>query len=426
MLALLRTNARPLPRHEELHLWEQLFSFFASERFSSATPFSHPSLSYPNCRGFAHFPCSISAGVFFVSFSCFLRCVHPLLSFLIQLRSFFWCAPIFLQLAMAKDLIWVSTQLTPGPGVWERSAFSLRRPSRQLLSASAPSVTTCRQNTSHGTFSRTLFTCSRAQSQLACLQKTFTPIHMSSMFDERSPIFSRFHSPSLLSFSYFLPTPTSTTSPSDNPATITRNEEHTGRLVTSKPLTGYEPKELDDIEVAHNSWIFQSSNVTSIFDMVRTARLPKNWRSTTKTWGMRSLHHCTCRSEKQVWTCLKFSTPMRKACCQSHSRWSSPSQGNPFHFSQKEKSSQEQDDDRKRMLLEDQKERKLSEAKSEVLKHECRAGLADSSIRELNRQVESQRKEIGHTVTGYEQCRRARRIGRTRTSTSWNSYQKYS
>ena len=87
----------------------------------------------------------------------------------------------------------------------------------------------CRQSTSRGTLSRshfTLFTCTAwlNVSQI-CLHKTFTSIHMSSMFDERSPIFPRFHSPSLLSSTSFLPTPTSTTSPSDNRETITRNEE---------------------------------------------------------------------------------------------------------------------------------------------------------------------------------------------------------
>ena len=87
----------------------------------------------------------------------------------------------------------------------------------------------CGQNTSRWTLSRShfiLFTCTAwLKVSQACLHKTFTSIHMSSMFDERSPIFPRFHSPSLLSSTSFLQTPTSTTSPSDNPATITRNEE---------------------------------------------------------------------------------------------------------------------------------------------------------------------------------------------------------
>ena len=67
----------------------------------------------------------------------------------------------------------------------------------------------CRQNTSHGTLSRshfTLFTCTAwlNVSQI-CLHKTFTSIHMSSMFDELSPIFPRFHSLILPHFRLLLP-----------------------------------------------------------------------------------------------------------------------------------------------------------------------------------------------------------------------------
>ena len=40
------------------------------------------------------------------------------------------------------------------------------------------------------------------------------------------------------------------------------------------------------------------------------------------------------------------------------------------------------------------------------MKHECRADLDDNSIRGLNRQIESQPMEIGHTLAGYEQSRR--------------------
>ena len=60
------------------------------------------------------------------------------------------------------------------------------------------------------------------------------------------------------------------------------------------------------------------------------------------------------------------------------------------------------DDDQITNLLENQKERLLAEAKSEILKHEFRADLADDNIRELNRQIESQRVEIG-SFTDYEQ-----------------------
>ena len=58
------------------------------------------------------------------------------------------------------------------------------------------------------------------------------------------------------------------------------------------------------------------------------------------------------------------------------------------------------------MLLDDQKERLLSETKSQIVKHECRIELADNSIRELNRQIETQRVDFDHTATGYSQSRR--------------------
>ena len=41
-----------------------------------------------------------------------------------------------------------------------------------------------------------------------------------------------------------------------------------------------------------------------------------------------------------------------------------------------------------------------------IMKHECRADLDDNRIRELNRQIESQPMEIGHTFARYEQSRR--------------------
>ena len=43
---------------------------------------------------------------------------------------------------------------------------------------------------------------------------------------------------------------------------------------------------------------------------------------------------------------------------------------------------------------------------AEMMNHECRMEFADSNIRELNRQIESQRVEIDNTITGYEQSKR--------------------
>ena len=44
----------------------------------------------------------------------------------------------------------------------------------------------------------------------------------------------------------------------------------------------------------------------------------------------------------------------------------------------------------------------LAEAKSEQLKQKCRADFGEAAIRELQRQIESQRIETNYTNSGYE------------------------
>ena len=81
-----------------------------------------------------------------------------------------------------------------------------------------------------------------------------------------------------------------------------------------------------------------------------------------------------------------------------------------------------------RLALEEQSDHLLAEAKSEVLKQECRADFLDCSIRELQRQIHSSRMEIDHTYLGYETSRREQArlheelAQRERESTSRNSY----
>ena len=75
-------------------------------------------------------------------------------------------------------------------------------------------------------------------------------------------------------------------------------------------------------------------------------------------------------------------------------------------MSQKRKSNQELDNCQFRIILERESEQQLAEAKSEILRHEYRADLAENNICELKRQIDSQAVDIGHTRTGYEQSRR--------------------
>ena len=59
-----------------------------------------------------------------------------------------------------------------------------------------------------------------------------------------------------------------------------------------------------------------------------------------------------------------------------------------------------------RIFFGNTREQSLAEVKSEILRHEYRADLADNNICELKRPIDSQAVEIGHTRTGYEQSRR--------------------
>ena len=87
------------------------------------------------------------------------------------------------------------------------------------------------------------------------------------------------------------------------------------------------------------------------------------------------------------------------------------STGRPVHepssdLSRKRKSSRDLDNERIRILHERQKEQILAEVRSEIQKHELQADSDRRSIQELTGIIDSQRMEIDHTITGFEQSRR--------------------
>ena len=75
-------------------------------------------------------------------------------------------------------------------------------------------------------------------------------------------------------------------------------------------------------------------------------------------------------------------------------------------LSQKRKSSRDLENERIRILLERQKEEILAQVRSEIQKHELQAESDERSIQELSGIIDSQRMEIGHTITGCDQSRR--------------------
>ena len=73
---------------------------------------------------------------------------------------------------------------------------------------------------------------------------------------------------------------------------------------------------------------------------------------------------------------------------------------------QKRKSSRDMRNERIRILLERQKEQILSDTGTEIQKHQFQADSDRRSIQELNGIIESQRREIDHTIAGGQQLRR--------------------
>ena len=74
--------------------------------------------------------------------------------------------------------------------------------------------------------------------------------------------------------------------------------------------------------------------------------------------------------------------------------------------SQKRKSGRDLEDERIRILLERQNEQILAEVRTEIQKHEFQADSDRRSIQQLSGIIESQRREVDHTIAGDEQLRR--------------------
>ena len=68
--------------------------------------------------------------------------------------------------------------------------------------------------------------------------------------------------------------------------------------------------------------------------------------------------------------------------------------------------SRDSENERMWILLERQKEQILADFRAEIQKHEFQADSVRRSIQELNGIIESQRREIDHTLAGDEQLRR--------------------
>ena len=76
----------------------------------------------------------------------------------------------------------------------------------------------------------------------------------------------------------------------------------------------------------------------------------------------------------------------------------------------REKPSRDSENERIRILFERQNDEILADFRAEIHKHEFQADSDGRSIQELNGIIESQRREIDHTIAGGEQLRRDQRL----------------
>ena len=136
--------------------------------------------------------------------------------------------------------------------------------------------------------------------------------------------------------------------------------------------------------------------------------------STMRPSVKRSLHHCSFRSEKNQRTEDKLITLLKKGCCQL-SPFVSVIQvrGDPCTNLVRAKNENQVAKWRTKesgFSLKDKKEQILAEVRTEIHKHDFRADSDRRSIQELSGIIESQRREIDHTLACDEQLRRDQQL----------------
>ena len=132
-------------------------------------------------------------------------------------------------------------------------------------------------------------------------------------------------------------------------------------------------------------------------------------RSVTTPTAERSLHHSSLRSEKNQRAADKLITLLKKVCCQLSPFSHTQVQGDPYTnlvSAKNESQVAKWKTSEAGFSIKDQKERILSEVRTEIQEHEFHADSDRRSIQELNGTIESQRREIDHTLAGNEQLRR--------------------
>ena len=187
-------------------------------------------------------------------------------------------------------------------------------------------------------------------------------------------------------------------------AAPSHNEEYCS-IAIYNPLTGYEPKLLDDFHYSETSAMtFQdeSGDIDTEPSYLCDAELDETTgKALSSPLFIQEPQEMANR--RQAYHSYEESLLLAQSC------FAHTSIGRPeYELSscQKRKSTREMENERIRILLERQKEQILAEVRNEIQRHEFQADSDKRSIQELNGIIESQRREIDQTIAGDEQLRR--------------------
>ena len=186
-------------------------------------------------------------------------------------------------------------------------------------------------------------------------------------------------------------------------------------LYSRIPLTGYEPKQLDNFDFSETSAaIFQDES--GDIDTEPSYLCDVELDDETIGKALSSTLFIEEREEpanlRQAYHSYEESSLPAQSFC-AHT-----STGRPVHEPssyQKRKSGRDMESERIRILLERQKDQILAEVRTEIQKHEFQADSDRRSIQELNGIIAFQRREIDHTITSDYQSRRDQLIATSRT-----------
>ena len=184
--------------------------------------------------------------------------------------------------------------------------------------------------------------------------------------------------------------------------------EESGPLAENAPLTGYEPNILDDFHYSETTEIFfhgQSSDTLPSYLFDTELSDETIGRALSSPLFIQEREEPADR--RQAYHSFEESLLPSQSLSVCHART-----GRPVHelsslgSRSREKPSRDSENEQIRILLERQKEQILADFRAEIHKHEFQADFDWRSIQEVSGIIESQRREIDHTLACDEQLRR--------------------